>query len=170
MPNSLKSIAIRQATPADASAITVIFHTVAAERVYSAIDAPWTVEQEQNYIASLSPREAVYVAIAESGEIVGFQTLDLWAPTLASMAHVAQLGTFLLPEWRRSGIGQALFRATAQFARDAGYAKMVIQVRAMNEPAQAFYRKLGFRECGRFTRQVRTGGIEDDGILMELFL
>jgi L-amino acid N-acyltransferase YncA len=170
MPHCLKSIALRQATPADAPAIVVIFRTIAEERVYSAIDTPWTVELQRKYIASLSAREAIHVAVAESGEIVGLQTLDLWAPSLASMAHVAQLGTFLLPEWRRCGIGQALFRATAQFAREAAYSKMVIQVRGMNEPGQAFYRKLGFRECGRFTRQVRTGGIEDDEILMEFFL
>jgi ribosomal protein S18 acetylase RimI-like enzyme len=148
----------------------VIFRTIAAGRVYSAIDTPWTAERQRNYISSLSPREVIHVAVAETGEVVGLQTLDLWAPTLASMAHVAQLGTFLLPEWRRCGIGQALFRATAQFAREAGYAKIVIQVRAMNEPGQAFYRKLGFRECGRFIRQVRIGGIEDDEILMEFFL
>ena len=47
---------------------------------------------------------------------------------------------------------------------------MVIQVRSSNESAQAFYKKMGFRECGRLVRQVRIHGVEDDQILMEYFL
>jgi len=163
-------VTIRRATTADAPVVVAILEGIAAERVLSAIDVPWTIEQEHNYIESLSPREVVHVATAESGEIVGFQCLELWARTLTSMAHVAELGTFLLPDWRRRGVGKALFCITQKFARKAGYSKIVIQVRASNQPAQAFYRRLGFRACGRLTRQVRLDGREDDEILMELFL
>jgi phosphinothricin acetyltransferase len=163
-------VSIRRATPADAPAIVAILETIAAERVYSAIDAACTLEEESRYLDSLSPREAVHVAVAQAGEIVGVQVLDLWAPTLKSMAHVGQLGTFLLPEWRRRGIGNALFCATVEFAKAAGYAKMVIQVRGSNGSAQRFYRQLGFRACGRLTKQVQIDGTEDDEVLMELFL
>lgn len=86
------------------------------------------------------------------------------------MKHVGELGTFLLPEWRGRGIGKALFEATRTFARDSHYSKIVIQVRASNTSARAFYQSLGFRECGRLTRQVRIDGQEDDQIIMELFL
>jgi ribosomal protein S18 acetylase RimI-like enzyme len=86
------------------------------------------------------------------------------------MSHVRQIGTFLLPAWRRHGVGHALFRFTQAFARDADYSKFVIQVRASNSSAQAFYKSLGFRECGRFSRQVRIDDQEDDEIMMEYFL
>jgi len=162
-------IRIRRATGNDSAQIVAIRQKIAAERVHSAIDVPWTVEEERRYINSLSPREAVYVATTEAGEIVGFQSLDLWEPTITSMKHVAQLGTFLLSEWRRRGVGKALFKTTQEFARNADYIKAVIQVRASNHPAQRFYRQLGFRACGRLKRQVRIDGDEDDEILMELF-
>ena len=55
-------------------------------------------------------------------------------------------------------------------AREAGYQKLVIQIGVMNTLAQAFYRGFGFRECGRLTRQVVIDGIEDDEVLMELFV
>jgi ribosomal protein S18 acetylase RimI-like enzyme len=164
------AITIRRATPDDAPSLVAILQGIAAERVYSAIDVPWTIEQQQRYLAVLSPREAIHVAVTGCGEIVGFQTLDLWAPTLTSMAHVGQLGTFLAPEWRRRGVGKELFRASEDLARNAQYSKMVIQVRAMNEPAKAFYQRLGFVECGRLAKQVRIDGAEDHEILMELFL
>ena len=142
---------------------------VAAERVFSAIDRAWTVEQERSYLESLSPREVIHVAITERSEIIGLQVLDRWS-TLESMAHVGHIGTFLLPAHRGRGIGHQLWEGTASFAREAGYRKLVIQVRATNTRAQAFYRDLGFRECGRLTRQVVIDGAEDDEVLMEVFL
>jgi ribosomal protein S18 acetylase RimI-like enzyme len=164
------SFTIRRAGVADSEGILSVLKVVAAERIYSAIDRPWALDQERIYLRSLSPREATHVAVSGSGEIIGFQNLDLWAAVVQSMSHVGQIGTFLLPEWRRRGAGHALFRVTQSFARDAGYSKFVIQVRASNSSAEAFYKSLGFCECGRFSRQVRIDGQEDDEIMMEYFL
>jgi ribosomal protein S18 acetylase RimI-like enzyme len=118
----------------------------------------------------LSAREAIHVAEREQKSVIGYQTLALWAPTLHSMAHVGQLGTYLKPEWRRQGVGEALFRSTLGFARKRGFRKFVIQVRSSNTAAQRFYKQLGFCECGRLTRQVRIGEREEDEIMMEYFL
>jgi ribosomal protein S18 acetylase RimI-like enzyme len=168
--NKFMAFTIRRATAADAEGIMAIVQIIAGERIYSAIDQPWTVEQESSYLRSLSPREATHIAVTESGQIIGFQTLDLWASVVHSMKHVGQLGTFLLPEWRRRGVGNALFRVTETFARDSDYRKFVIQVRASNPSARAFYQGLGFTECGRLTRQVVIDGQEDDEIILECFL
>ena len=92
---------IRRALAADAGRIAAVLDVIAAERIHSAIDQPWSAEEERRYVESLSPREAIHVAVDNVHGIVGLQTLDLWSPTLTSMAHVGQVGTFLLPEWRR---------------------------------------------------------------------
>jgi RimJ/RimL family protein N-acetyltransferase len=162
--------AIRRATAADAEAIIAILQGIASERIYTAINRPWSADEQRQYLVSLSAREAIHVAEARGKAIIGYQTLELWAPTLDSMAHVGQIGTFLTPEWRRQGIGEALFHTTIDFARIRDYLKFVIQVRSSNPSAQAFYQRLGFRECGRLTRQVRIGEQEDDEIIMEFFL
>jgi ribosomal protein S18 acetylase RimI-like enzyme len=146
-----------------------VLHTVVSERVHSAIDRAWTTEEQCGYLRSLSSREAVHVAATDSGLVVGCQTLDLYSPVLRSMAHVGQLGTFILPSWRGRRIGEALFRTTRGFALSAGYRKLVIQVRASNAAALSFYRHLGFVECGRLTRQVVIDGTEDDEIILEMF-
>jgi L-amino acid N-acyltransferase YncA len=161
---------IRRALPEDAPEIVAVLAAVVAERVHSAIDGVWTVEQERAYVESLSPREVVHLALDGRGQVVGVQILDRWSPMLDSMAHVGQVGTFLLPAWRGRGIGGELWQATAAFAREAGYRKLVIQVRSSNAAAQFFYRRLGFAECGRLSRQVLVDGTYDDEILMELFL
>ena len=164
----MSALHIRPASPEDAAGIVAVLKTVAAELIHTAIDRVWNVEQERRYLKSLSPREVFHVAVDDTQGIVGFQTLDLWSPLLTSMAHVAQVGTYLLPEWRGRGAGRQLWNATESFARGAGYRKLAIQVRGSNTVARAFYRRLGFQECGRMTRQVMIDGIEDDEVLMEI--
>jgi ribosomal protein S18 acetylase RimI-like enzyme len=164
------AFAIRRATEADAEAIIAILEGIASEGIYTAIDRPWSADEQRRYMTSLSAREAIHVAEAGRNTVIGYQTLELWAPTLHSMAHVGQLGTFVRPEWRGQGVGEALFRSTLDVARESGYRKFVIQVRATNTAAQGFYRRLGFRECGRLSRQVRIGEHEDDEVIMESFL
>lgn len=162
--------AIRRATEADAEEIIAILEGIASERIHTAINNPWSADRQRDYIVSLSPREAIHVAVTERDTIAGYQTLELWASTLDSMAHVGQIGTFLKPEWRRRGIGEALFQRTVDFARQRDFLKFVIQVRSANLSARGFYQRLGFHECGRLTRQVRIDGREDDEIIMEFFL
>lgn len=160
---------IRRAVPDDAAGVVSVLETIADERIHSAIDTVWTVEAERRYIEGLSAREAIHVVVDDGGRIVGLQILDRWSP-IGSMSHAGQVGTFLLPEWRGRGIGRALWGTTLTFARDAGYRKLVIQVRGSNTAAQAFYRRLGFQDCGRLARQVIIDGVEDDEVLLELFV
>ena len=159
---------IRRATTGDAAAIASLFAIIAAERIYSAIDVPFTEEQERDYIASMSDREAVFMAEDESG-LAGLQSIDLWAKSLHSMRHVGQIGTFLMPSHRGRGVGRMLWNESRSFAMSAGYGKLIAQVRASNTRAQGFYRSLGFVECGRLSRQVMIDGCEDDEVLLEWF-
>jgi ribosomal protein S18 acetylase RimI-like enzyme len=165
----MQGLRVRKAAPTDAAGIVNVLAAVTAERIHSAIDRAWTVDEETRYLQSLAPREVVHIAVDAAVGVVALQSLDLWAPLLSSMAHVGQVGTFLLPEWRRRGIGRQLWSATQTFAREARYRKLAIQVRGSNTAAQAFYRRLGFRECGRMISQVVIDGVEDDEVLMEYF-
>ncbi len=166
------AITIRRATPDDAASISAIWQAIAAEKIYSAIDNPFTIEAERAYLQSLSEREAYFVAetVEPMPRIVGFQSVDLWSSVIGSMRHVAQLGTFILSEWRGHGIGKQLAEHTLAFAKAQQYEKIVILVRGSNTGAQTFYKGLGFKPCGQFTRQVKIDGVYDDEILMELFL
>ena len=155
---------IRKATPDDAAAIARLMAGIAAERVHSAITTAWTADQQRGYIVQLSSREAIQVAVED--EIIGLQTLE--QGPFESMAHVAQIGTFLSPEARGRGIGKLLFEQTRAFALAHGYAKFFIQVRGSNGHAQAFYKSLGFIDSGRLRAHVCIDGVFDDEVLMEL--
>ena len=161
---------VRRATEADAEAMVEVLEGIVSERIYTAIERPWSASKQRQYLLSLSPREVFHVAEIDQGTVLGYQSLELYSPIFHSMAHVAQLGTFLRPDARRRGVGRALFQASLKFAGERDFSKIVIQVRSSNSGAQAFYRQLGFRECGRLSRQVRTREHEDDEVIMEFFL
>ena len=160
---------IRQATIVDSKAISAIWKVICGERIFTAINKPFTPEQIRNYIQSLSDREGIFIAIIND-EIVGFQTLDMWAKYTDSFDHVGAIGTFFLPEWRGMKISTQLANYTFNFARNSGYEKLIIYVRSGNKSAQAFYKKLGFVPKGVLTRQVKIDGKYEDQIFMELFL
>jgi len=165
-----RSFQIRRAVADDSAGIAGVMRAVVAERVHSAIDRAWTADEERRYLESLSSRETFHVAIEDSGAVVGCQSLELYSTVLTTMSHVAQVGTFVLPSWRRRGVGPALFEATRPFAERAGYRKLVITVRGSNASALSFYRALGFVECGRLSEQVVIDGKDDDEVLLEMFL
>jgi len=170
MCSRVSAFAVRRAVPEDGRGTSRLLHSVVAERVHSAIDRAWNADEQRAYIQSLSDREALFVAVDAEGTIIGSQSLERYSHVLTSMSHVAQLGTFVLSEWRGGGVGRALFAASSRFAVDAGYRKIVITVRASNSSAQAFYGRLGFVACGRLRAQVLLDDREDDEILMEYFL
>ncbi len=165
----VENMSIRRATVDDAASIVAIWQAIVAERVYSAVDIAFTQEEERAYIAALSPREGIFLG-EQDGQVVGFQTLDLWARYLHSMEHVGSIGSFVLQAWRGRGIGRQLARHTLQFARSAAFEKLIIFIRASNTAGQKYYQGLGFVPCGRFKRQTKIDGQYDDEILMELFL
>ena len=162
-------IKIRKANAEDAKEISHIWEIICAEKIYTAVSKPFTTEQERRYINNLTDREGIFVAEKE-GQIIGFQSLDKWAEYSDSFDHVGVMGTFIIPEWRKKGIGTQLARETFKFARISKYEKIIIYIRSSNEGALKFYKNLGFVEKGILSRQVKIDNKYEDEIFLELFL
>lgn len=162
-------VLIRKATSEDAKEISEIWTIICSERIYTAVNKPFTVEQEEAYINSLSEREGIFLAINES-QIIGFQSLDIWEKFTDSFSHVGTIGTFIHPNWRREKIGRKLADYVFKFARENEYEKLVIYVRENNTSAIKFYKELGFIERGRLIKQVKIDDKYEDEIFMEIFL
>ncbi len=160
---------IRKAQVEDAEEISNIWKVICAERKYSAVNHPFTPEQEKDYILSLSDREGIFIAETKD-QIFGFQSLDKWAKYTDSFDHVGTIGSFILPKWRGCGIERQLAIKTFQFAREKGYEKLIIYVRANNTGAIEFYKNLGFIQKGVLSKQVKIDGHYEDEIFMEFFL
>jgi L-amino acid N-acyltransferase YncA len=162
---------IREARPDDAASIVAILNPIIEAGIYSVLDTPFTVEEEREFIASFSERGVFHLAEDRLEErAVGFQTVEPFATYTHAFDHVAIIATFVELSARRNGIGSQLAEATLEKAKRMGYEKLFTYVRADNETALEFYRKLGFRVVGTAEKQANCGGAYVDEIIIERFL
>ncbi len=107
-------------------------------------------------------RIALVVAGSQAGSVLGFAVASLLPPQ-------AELETIAVAaENQGQGLGQLFFRALAAELKAAGANELLLEVRASNRPARAFYRALGFVQIG-----LRTSYYADpieDAVLMSLQL
>jgi len=100
-------------------------------------------EAEWDFAADVrSPQGMVLVAI-DDGELVGFASVTIFPEQ--GIARLNQV--FVLPRYRRWGIGSELIRRCIAFARAKQMSGLLTEVEATN-PAMVVYIKLGFRVSG----------------------
>jgi ribosomal-protein-alanine N-acetyltransferase len=117
------------------------------------------------YLNAINPestprRIALVAADLVPGSVLGFAVASLLPPQ-------AELETIAVaPENQRQRLGQYLFQALAAELQAAAVSELLLEVRASNQPALAFYQSLGFAKIG-----VRPGYYADpkeDAVLMSL--
>jgi L-amino acid N-acyltransferase YncA len=163
------AVSIRKAIPEDARGIVAIWQEIVAEKDLTTVRKAFTVAQQWAYLNTLEDREAIFVA-EDDGQILGFQTLDLYADYTSSMDHVGVIRTYVTADHRRQGIGRRLAETAFQFAHDQGYEKLIVRVQARNSQGKSFLESLGFTPVGTYHRQVRLDDGYDDQVIMERFL
>jgi L-amino acid N-acyltransferase YncA len=169
--NDPMDLLIREVQPGDAEAIVGILNPIIESGAYSALDTPFTVEAEREFIRNFPQRGAFHVAEEpRDHRAVGFQTLEPYATYTHAFDHVGVVATFVDLACRRRGIGKRLSEVTLPCARDKGFEKIFTFVRADNPDALGFYLGLGFRIVGTAERQAKIGGDYVDEIIIERFL
>jgi L-amino acid N-acyltransferase YncA/8-oxo-dGTP pyrophosphatase MutT (NUDIX family) len=166
-----EGLVIRDARPDDAAAIVAILDPIIATGAYTAIDTPFTVEQERSYVENLPQRAIFHVAVLGAEQrIVGFQSMEPFASYTHAFDHVGVPGTFVDLAYRRQGIATRLFASLFEAAPRKGYEKLFTYVRADNPAALATYLSQGFRIIGTARRQVRIRGQYIDEIVIDRML
>jgi L-amino acid N-acyltransferase YncA len=159
---------VRDVTIEDAEEILAILNPIIAARCYTALDTPFTVEQQREFIRTF-PARGIFLAVVDaiSNRIVGFQDVSPFADFTHAFDHVGVIGTFVDLELRRQGIARRLFAATFEAARLKGYEKFFTYVRADNEAGLQTYLGQGFRIVGRADRQAKIDGRYIDEVIIE---
>ncbi|QPF84466.1 GNAT family N-acetyltransferase [Bradyrhizobium genosp. L] len=141
---------------------------VARERRYlSFLEAPpaeVTLAFIRDTIAQGFPQ---FVALAD-GEVVGW--CDVRRKARPIHAHVGILGMGLLPPYRGQGLGLRLIREALTAARQFGFHRVELTVRAENANAIALYRKVGFEIEGRLRDDGCVDGVYCDLLVMGILL
>ncbi|GAB4332058.1 MAG: GNAT family N-acetyltransferase [Candidatus Abyssubacteria bacterium] len=161
---------IRRALPDDAEAIVRILNPIIEAGRYTVLDRTFTVEEEREFIANFPKRGVFHVAEEENGKVIGFQSIEPFAPSLRAFDHVAGIATFVDLSFRQQGVGACLSGITFEAGKQEGFEKIFTYVRADNPASLAFHLKIGFRIIGTSQRQAKVGGRYIDEVVIEKLL
>lgn len=96
-----------------------------------------------------------------AGEKAVIGSLTLW--DVAGEGEIANVSVH--PKFWRQGVARALMQTALDKAAQLGLARVMLEVRASNEPAQRLYRSFGFLEEGRRPHYYSNG---EDALLMSM--
>lgn len=134
---------IRPAEPADVGTILSLIRALAA---YEREPAAVTATEADLLRDGFGDAKRFSVLLGErGGQVVGFAFYFFAYSTWRGAPVLYLEDLFVLPEHRGRGMGLALMKALAREAVGRGCARFVWQVLDWNEPAIAFYERLGAR-------------------------
>ena len=139
---------------------------VARERMYLAmLEAP-PREQSLEFVRTMLRTNApAFVALVDD-VLVGW--CDVSQKPRATLAHSGTLGMGVRAAHRGRGIGKALMQATLAAARERGYTRVELTVRADNLRAKSLYEACGFGVEGLCRNYMLIDGKYYDSYLMAI--
>lgn len=138
---------IRPATPRDVPAIFDLIQALAEYEHLTHLVTGSAAELERHLFGP-DPVAKVLLAEVEErpGSPVGFALYFRNFSTFLTRPGIYLEDLFVLPEFRGRGIGKALLACLAQEAVTHGYGRLEWMVLDWNEPAIAFYKRLGAKQ------------------------
>jgi GNAT superfamily N-acetyltransferase len=130
--------------PAIITDVPVIFDLIKALAEYEKLSHAVTGSIEALERDLFGDRRVAEVILAEwSGKIVGFALFFTNYSTFLTKSGIYLEDLFVLPEYRRRGIGQAFFCYLARLADERNAGRLEWSVLDWNESAISFYRQMG---------------------------
>jgi len=132
---------LRPATPVD---VPVLFELIQALAEYENLSHAVTGNADALSEHLFGSRPYVEAILAESaGEAVGFALFFTNYSTFLTQPGIYLEDLFVLPGYRRRGIGKAILTYLAQLAVERSCGRLEWSVLDWNQPAIAFYHRLG---------------------------
>ncbi len=126
------------------------------------------MEEERRWFEQGKRRGMLYLVARVGGEVVGGASIN---PCTDKRSHVAEYGIFLREGYRNLGLGTTITKLFVKIAEEHGFEILQLSVYATNKRAMHVYKKCGYRECGKLSRDIKfLDGTYADRMLMELHL
>ena len=100
----------------------------------------------EHYDAAVIDSECLWIgAFDHQKQMVGFARATLWNESgmVKTVKTVCLDDIYVLPEYRRDGVGANLFRAVEEWAKEQGAVRLDLHTWDFNESAIAMYRAMG---------------------------
>ncbi|MEA5572875.1 GNAT family N-acetyltransferase [Calothrix sp. UHCC 0171] len=139
------NVIVRSAQPEDCGAIFNLIQALAEyEKLEDAVTGDASTLKEHLFGSQINSQRYAEAIIAESeGQAVGFALFFHNYSTFLTKPGIYLEDIFVLPQYRRQGIGKQLLIQVAQIALERNCGRLEWSVLDWNEPAQAFYRRMG---------------------------
>jgi len=141
-------VKVRQATLDDVPALVALFQEL--DRMQS----DWRVftprpgfydEVGAKYREAMNTENAVVLVAEDDGEVVGMAYGEVRVPSRFSDERAMELsGVVVRAGYRGRGVGQALVKEAARFAKEIGVEWIELKTFAPNQGAMAFWEGMGF--------------------------
>jgi GNAT superfamily N-acetyltransferase len=143
MADKAPDIRIRTGMPAD---VPVILHLIRQLAEYEKLAHEVTATEQSLRDSLFGPKPAADVLLAFAGNLpIGFAVFFQNFSTFLGKPGLYLEDLFVLPEWRRKGVGKQLLSQVAARAVAGGCGRFEWAVLDWNEPALRFYKSLGTR-------------------------
>ena len=166
MAEKAADVRIEPGTPADVPVILTLIRQLAE---YEKLAHEVTATEQDIRAALFGKRPAAEVLLAYAGDAaIGFAVFFQSFSTFLGKPGLYLEDLFVVPEWRRKGVGKQLLARLAALAVARGCGRFEWAVLDWNEPALRFYKNLGarimddWRVCrltGDALRRVAGGGL-----------
>lgn len=158
-------IQVRNATVADADAITAIYNQGIAERSATFETSPRQVADLVQRLGEVE-RYPLLVATDATGSVLGWAGLSSYRPR-DCYAGIGEFSVYLAADARGRGIGRQLLNALIDVARQRGYWKLLSRIFLFNTASRALCRSVGFREVGIYEKHGQLEGRWLDVVIVE---
>ena len=161
---------VRAARPDDSPSLGALLAELVRDDLYILLSPEEVSTDDLRRVEEIARAESVpdrwFLGVVEVDErVVGM--VDIRAAPMRRCAHVCELGIGLGGIARDRGIGTGVMQRAIEIARGMGFEKMRLFVIDGNDRARHVYDRTGFRETGRFVREVRVGDGTADLVVME---
>lgn len=166
--DTTNSILVRPAMPEDAEGIVNILNPLIREGKQTVLSKEYSVAEEAEFIRNF-PARGLFIVAEQKNRILGFQTIEPFAPYSKAFDHVGIVGTYVCAIHRNKGIGRRLFEYLEAKAPELGFKKIFTYIIADNHQSINYYQKIGFKVVGTAKKQAKLPSGYKDEIIVEYF-
>ena len=124
---------IRKMTPSDVEQVAAI--------EAQCFSVPWS---KQGFLDSIAREDTVFLVAEQSEEAVIAGYIGMY--TSFDEGEITNVA--VSSKYRKQGIGNHLVTAMQTIAKEKNLERIILEVRATNEPALSLYKRKGFKEIG----------------------
>lgn len=143
-------LVIRDATPADAPAVTAIYAPYVTDTVIT-FETEVPTEAEMTGRIAAAQRRHAWLVLEVDGQVVGYAYGGVWRGR-AAFRWACEVSVYLQSGRRRTGGGRALYEALFARLAERGYLVVIAGMTEPNEASAGLHRALGFDPVGTHRR------------------